>query len=569
MKTSMEAAVFIFIVTLIQLVLKKKLPPRWRHVLWMLIVIRLLMPVSLPSSISLFNLSPIKPSSILAFSRSKLAPQGATPHVLKMAGRMENEVSSPPGGKVTNSRQSPSNHSDKFIWTCFILWLAGVLILTFRIIRLDLAFASKVGRTQMVTDSETLKLLDKCRRRIGIRFPIGLLETNEVQTPALYGALRPRLLIPNGMILDLSPEELEHVFMHELAHIKRNDMMIHWITTLAEVLHWFNPLVWAALARMRVERELACDSLVLSYVKDAGKESYGNTLLKLLERFIQPGPNPGIIGIMERAEPIKERILSIARYRKEARWSFSALSLIFLLGIVGLTDANTSMADLPGLMLWWPADGTADEKIGGHHGVLHGNPGFAQGVHGQAFDLNGIDQFIEVPSSPDFCPKDSFTISTWVFPRQDKQQVIISKWGVWPADYNNRSFVLHTLPELSLRFCTSDFKNQWNFHYQYFETQFEVLATNKWNHIVAVYDQPSGRRQMYVNGMIVAERVDPPITIQETTVPLGIGAVIEDAGCTKTHSYFNGLIDDVRIYSRSLSAGEIMSIYQQAGLKQP
>ncbi|EEF60863.1 peptidase M56 BlaR1 [Pedosphaera parvula Ellin514] len=560
----MEAAIFIFIVALIQLVIKKQLSPRWRHAIWILIVIRLLMPVSLPSSLSLFNFSPIKHSAVFNYSPFKPASRGVTPHALEMAGRMEKEVVPPAGGL---SSSPPS--SRRFIWACFIIWLAGVVIFTSRIVQLDFAFAAKVGRTKMVTDSETLELLDQCRRRMGIRFPIGLLETDEVQTPALYGALHPRLLIPKGMSADLNPEELEHVFMHELAHIKRHDMVVHWIMTLAQILHWFNPLVWAALARMRVERELACDSLVLSYVKDAEKESYGSTLLKLLERFTQPSPNPGIVGIMERAEPIKERILSIAHYRKEAQWSFSALLLILLLGTIGLTDARTSLSDLPGLTHWWPADGTAEEKIGGHHAILHGNPGFAPGVYGQAFDLNGIDQFIEVPSSPDLCPKGSFSISTWVFPRQDKQQVIISKWGVWPAEYNNRSFVLHTLPELGLRFCTSDLKNQWNFHYQYFETKFEVLATNKWNHVVAVYDQASGRRQMYVNGMIVAERMDPPITLLETTVPLGIGAVIEDAKCTKTHSYFNGLIDDIRIYSRALSAEEIMRIYKMTGMKEP
>jgi beta-lactamase regulating signal transducer with metallopeptidase domain len=127
-----------------------------------------------------------------------------------------------------------------------------------------------------------------------------LLATSEVETPALYGALHPRLLVPEGLLEDFSREELRHIFLHELAHVKRRDLVSHWLMTLAQTVHWFNPLVWGALARMRVERELASDALALEHDETQETGSYGRTLIKILDLLVQPKLNPGLVGFLER-----------------------------------------------------------------------------------------------------------------------------------------------------------------------------------------------------------------------------------------------------------------------------
>ena len=70
-----------------------------------------------------------------------------------------------------------------------------------------------------------------------------------------------------------------------MSHIKRRDILTGWLMTALQILHWFNPLVWLAFHRMRVDRELACDALALSYASAEESQPYGRTIIKLLESF--------------------------------------------------------------------------------------------------------------------------------------------------------------------------------------------------------------------------------------------------------------------------------------------
>ncbi|MDB6125599.1 MAG: LamG domain protein jellyroll fold domain protein, partial [Pedosphaera sp.] len=209
-------------------------------------------------------------------------------------------------------------------------------------------------------------------------------------------------------------------------------------------------------------------------------------------------------------------------------------------------------------------EGNAYDALGKHPGTIKGNVGFASGISGAAFNFNGEDQFIEVADSADLNPKGSFSISVWIYPRQDRQQTLIAKWADFPDELNQRSYNIDMLPELGLRFAICDAKNQWNPYLHKFETKFQVLALNAWNHVVAVYDQPSGTRQMYVDGLKVAERVDPPILIVAAPAKVGLGATLYTATDSRLH--FDGMMDEVRFYSRSLSADEVLMLYN-AGVK--
>lgn len=78
----------------------------------------------------------------------------------------------------------------------------------------------------------------------------------------------------------LSVEELRHVFLHELVHLRRWDLPASWACALLQVVHWFNPMVWLAFRRMRTDRELACDQVALRSLPPAERADYGRTLIK-------------------------------------------------------------------------------------------------------------------------------------------------------------------------------------------------------------------------------------------------------------------------------------------------
>src|SRR5207248_8933750 len=101
--------------------------------------------------------------------------------------------------------------------------------------------------------------------------------------PALVGFWRPSVLLPLHVLEEMGERELRLILLHELAHVKRRDVLINWLATLVAVVHWLNPAVWLVMWRMRVERELACDELVLHVNGDRGATDYARTIVKLVE----------------------------------------------------------------------------------------------------------------------------------------------------------------------------------------------------------------------------------------------------------------------------------------------
>jgi beta-lactamase regulating signal transducer with metallopeptidase domain len=135
-------------------------------------------------------------------------------------------------------------------------------------------------------------------------------------------------------------EELRHVFLHELAHIKRHDILTGWMALGLQIVYWFNPLVWLAFYRLRADRELACDALALSHARTGEKQGYGLTIVKLREGFGRPGWGPGLAGILENKQQMKERISMIAKFHKTDRGLALAVLLLAGLALATLTDAQ-------------------------------------------------------------------------------------------------------------------------------------------------------------------------------------------------------------------------------------
>src|SRR5262249_37759012 len=151
-------------------------------------------------------------------------------------------------------------------------------------------------------------------------------ETSWVDSPGLFGTLRPQILLPPGIAEQLSETELRHVFLHEMAHLKRGDLWVNLLMSVVQVVNWFNPLVWFVLRRIRLERELACDALVLLTTAGTETRSYGETILKLLERITTRGRLSPVIGILEEKQSAASRLKQIAEF-KSRRPTSSLLGL--------------------------------------------------------------------------------------------------------------------------------------------------------------------------------------------------------------------------------------------------
>jgi beta-lactamase regulating signal transducer with metallopeptidase domain len=200
----------------------------------------------------------------------------------------------------------------------------------------------KVRRERPVTDPAVLGLLEDCKAEMSVYTPLTLIATRHAAAPLLYGFIRPRLLLPLGLTENFSREELRHIFLHELAHVKRADIALNWLSTALLAVHWFNPFVWWGFAQMRVDREFACDAMALNYTGRQHKTRYGETIIRLVEQFSRPAWAPGIVGIAEDKEQIKRRIQMIAQWPNRKTWRALAATLVVTLGVITFTDAQTA-----------------------------------------------------------------------------------------------------------------------------------------------------------------------------------------------------------------------------------
>lgn len=181
---------------------------------------------------------------------------------------------------------APLSHSTHFIpehlmpWLDSI-WLAGVLLLSLRALG-GWWLVRRMGLRTLDLPPHTLRLrLDVLRRSMGIGRFVELRLSRRLASPLTAGILRPWILLPVTALTSLTPEQIEIVLSHELAHICRADYFWNLLQTMVETLFFFHPAVWWISRRAREERELCCDDVAVEHCGDPAV--YAAALLRLEE----------------------------------------------------------------------------------------------------------------------------------------------------------------------------------------------------------------------------------------------------------------------------------------------
>jgi len=169
-----------------------------------------------------------------------------------------------------------------------------------------------------------------------------------VLIPAVFGLVRPRVLIPKGLASTLDAAELRLVLLHELGHLRRADLYYHALLAVLQAVHWFNPLLWFVFRRMHDDREMATDALVLSGARAQLRTQYGHTLLKLIERAQDRPAGPLLVGILEYPSRLRQRLTRIRYAVPEGyRWSAGGRAMLCLAGALFLTRAYGDLMVIP------------------------------------------------------------------------------------------------------------------------------------------------------------------------------------------------------------------------------
>lgn len=315
--------------------------PRLRHALWLLVLVKALLPPSLaaPWGIGAWGVAP----AIAELERNGVAWPATS--VVAPVDANATEVAVDRNATAITAEGSLSI-ADKL----FVVWAVGALLLfgvvTMRYWRLRRA----IGRMDAADEGPLRIELERLAMAWGSRHVPDLSLSAANGSPFLIGTFRPAIVLPAAME-SWSVEEIRAVLLHELTHWRRRDPWIGWLQAIVQAIFWFHPCVWLANSRIRQEREAACDAAVLGGGSVA-PQAYGETLLMIVGAARGRSLAEGILaGVFERGTDLPQRLEAIMNYRHGAAnfgwgsWAaWSAAALLLLPMATGATNAEEKPA---------------------------------------------------------------------------------------------------------------------------------------------------------------------------------------------------------------------------------
>jgi beta-lactamase regulating signal transducer with metallopeptidase domain len=327
--------------------------PAVRHALWLLVLLRLLMPPLLawPWPQAATDMAPRPPPAEMVSQEAVSEPSefssldvpAAEPEPAELADALAD-----PDPALGQTERPPVTLTNPH-WDHGLLgiWIAGaVLMAVVQLVRV-LRFRSRVSRGGPAPES----LRDEVAalaRRLGVR-PPPVTMVPGLASPVVWGLGRPQLLWPAALADRLSADGRRAAVIHELAHLRRHDHWVGWLQLVGSCVWWWNPIFWHVRRQIGRAAELACDACVIEMLPRA-RRAYAEALLEVCElvtRHAAPAPALSMGGARQE---IERRLNMILRESVPSRLPIRALFGVVLLGLIalpGFTDGQDSNATRP------------------------------------------------------------------------------------------------------------------------------------------------------------------------------------------------------------------------------
>lgn len=199
-----------------------------------------------------------------------------------------------------------------------IVWMLGALV----VLGFYLCGSKKLylmRRSAGLPSENVREVFQRCCMMALVDQKIDLLESELITTPLSFGWIHPCIVLPKGITEQLTQASLEHIFLHELMHIKHGDLRVNIWMCAEQILYWFHPFVWWAFSQMRKDREAYCDWLVLNfYDTEEERLCYGETLLQFAGKKRYLSMNAAN-RLSDHKSRMQYRMEQIADFKKETR----------------------------------------------------------------------------------------------------------------------------------------------------------------------------------------------------------------------------------------------------------
>jgi len=324
---SLSASILSVILFLLKPILKDKLPKKIQYYLWFVVILRLIVPFSFESSVMnlLFYGEPVEITDVKTIDLPV--------NIISSENHSSVQVRDNTSEKIVITKQDESS-IQVFIQLlqayATYIWLIGMcLILCFHIIGY-FRYIHNLKKNNICPKDIEMTVLNTLLKRNEV---IRLYRNDKVSTPMLIGIIRPMLIIPNH---DFNENQLRHMFVHEITHMRHFDIAIKWLSMIAVSIHWFNPLVYAVRNEMSRACELACDAVSIKNFSLNDKRAYGEMLLDIAESQVAP---LGVIQatLFEEKKSLKSRLIAIKKSKRSSKIAtFSSIILLVVVVVVAV-----------------------------------------------------------------------------------------------------------------------------------------------------------------------------------------------------------------------------------------
>ncbi len=342
-----QVGVLIVLIATVDLFIKRRVWPQVRYALWLLVLVKLVLPPSLTSPASLTSQIPLlakkavqsqitlpeKPSQTTPNTtptepfRTRQYKDSPDTTQTTIAPVVTTEAANPKPTKITPVPMTLSWSVYGFmVWLLGVVFLSSWLILRLRRLRKENLNDSGEGLPEWFEN-----LQDQIAQRLKLRRPPEIVLSGKVCSPATFGVFRPVLLMPKNKVANLSKTNAEHILLHELAHIKRGDLFVHAFYMILQIVYWFNPLLWLMRTRLQSLRELCCDATVAMILKEK-TFSYRETLLETAKQLLTEPVDPGLglLGLFENSKRLADRL----KWLEKKTWKNRPVQLATIIALV-------------------------------------------------------------------------------------------------------------------------------------------------------------------------------------------------------------------------------------------
>jgi beta-lactamase regulating signal transducer with metallopeptidase domain len=339
LRMTLQAALLTGLMLAIDRVLRDRARAALRCGLWMLLVVKFLLPTDLLSPTALaYWIAPQLVSPIRALGSVDQVDGG---------GAIVSEVPVSVPAVTTDFRPTPPQL--RGTGGLLLVWVGGSMGFGLWAWARGRAVARSLRATTEAPEA-VRAMLAETAADLGLRGPLPrVLLTDTQQGPALCGLLRPVILLPRGLIEQLDSQALRLVLRHELIHLARRDLGWNLLQVCVQVVWWWHPLVWFANARVRVLREAAVDEAVML---EPGSDEYPATLVAVARTCVIPSRMPmAFLGILESGGRLEARVRRLVErpLPRSARLGWVGWVTVFMAGALFLPMGFARRVEPPAL----------------------------------------------------------------------------------------------------------------------------------------------------------------------------------------------------------------------------